>query len=447
MKRKITLMIFAMLLMTTARAQETQDTPLDSLAKVVTSIRSDLDVLKKIKLSGYVQSQFQWADSSGIKSFASGDFPANVDKRFKVRRAEFKTMYDNGVVQVIANIDVTQNGVNIKDAFGKYTEQSLKVFSLTAGIFNRPFGFEVPYSSGMLESPERSRVIQVLFPGERDCGAMITFRPKAGTVWNNLKIEGGMFNGTGNNVNDFDYEKDFIGNIHWVQSLKSEKVTFGIGASYYSGGYANPTTNVYRRVKQLASGDVGYVFDSTASNKNHISGRSYTGADAQLSVDWAAGMTTVRGEYIMGTQPGTASTSVSPGAAPTTDTYIREFNGACFFFLQNIVKTPFQIIVKYDWYDPNVDLAGDQIGKAKTFTGAQDLKYTTVGLGLAFRCTANLKFTAYYDMVTNETTNSPKLDSSGNIVKDAKGNTVYNLPGYQKDLKDNVLTLRAQFKF
>jgi hypothetical protein len=448
MKRITTYLFIAALLFTaSAKAQEGNETPLDTLTRSVQAIRSELDVLKRIKLSGYVQSQFQWADSSGIKSFAGGDFPSNTDKRFKVRRAEFKTMYDNGITQIAANIDITQNGVNIKDAFGKFTEQRLKVFSLTAGIFNRPFGFEVPYSSGLLESPERARVIQVLFPGERDCGAMIGFRPGPANIWHNLRIEGGMFNGTGNNVNDFDFQKDFIGNIHWIQTSKNEKSTFGIGASYYSGGWANGTTNVYRAVKTNANGDKAYVFDSVATNKNHISGRTYTGVDAQYSIDGPIGMTVIRGEYIMGTQPGTSSTSVSPSAQPATDTYIRHFDGAYFYFVQNIMKTPWQVIVKYDWYDPNTDLNGNDIGKAKTFTGAQDLKYTTLGLGLAFRASANVKFTAYYDLATNETTNAPKLDASGNVVKDAKGNVVYGLPGYQKDLKDNVFTLRCQFKF
>src|SRR4051812_33990373 len=131
MKRKITsvLIAFSSLIMMNAQAQETQDSPLDTLTRSVQAIRSELDILKRIKIGGYVQSQFQWADSSGIKSFAGGDFPANTDKRFKVRRAEFKTMYDNGITQIVANIDITQNGVNIKDAFGKFTEQKLKVFS------------------------------------------------------------------------------------------------------------------------------------------------------------------------------------------------------------------------------------------------------------------------------------------------------------------------------
>ena len=78
MKRKLTSLLIALsaLFMMKAQAQETQENPLDTLTRSVAAIRSELDVLKRIKLSGYVQSQFQVADSAGISSFAGGDFPA-----------------------------------------------------------------------------------------------------------------------------------------------------------------------------------------------------------------------------------------------------------------------------------------------------------------------------------------------------------------------------------
>ncbi len=408
-------------------AQETKENQLDTLTRFVNGMSDDVLKLKRIKFSGYVQAQYQSADSSGIKSFSGGDFPANTDKRFKIRRAEFKTMYDNGITQVVANIDITQNGINIKDAYGKFTEQKLRAFSLTAGIFNRPFGFEVPYSSGVLESPERSRMIQTLFPGERDLGATITFQMPNTSVLNPLKIEAGFFNGTGNNVNDFDNKKDFIGNIHWNKATKSEKISYGIGVSYYDGGIANGTKFIYSDVALLSNGNNGFKVDSTVANKFAISKRNYIGADFQLNIDWIAGMTTIRGEFIQGQQPGTSSTTTSAGTQPVTDAYIRNFNGAYFFFMQNIMQTKHQLIVKYDWYDPNTKVAGDDIGKAGTKLGATDLKYTTLGLGWAYRFDTNVKFTLYYDMVTNETSK--------------------NLAGYSQDLKDNVVTLRMQYKF
>lgn len=95
------------------------------------------------------------------------------------------------------------------------------------------------------------------------------------------------------------------------------------------------------------------------------------------------------------------------------------------------MQSPWQVIAKYDWYDPNTDVTGNEIGttvvNGLVKTNATDLKYTTIGLGLAYRWDANVKLTAYYDMVTNETSNK--------------------LSGYTKDLKDNSFTLRMQVKF
>lgn len=417
----------ASFLTSAVNAQDVTLSPLDTLTNSVVKLQSDVDVLKKIKISGYVQPQFQWADSAGIKSFAGGDFPAHVDKRFKVRRAEFKTMYDNGKTQIVANIDVTQEGINIKDAYGKFTEQWCKTFSLTAGIFNRPFGFEVPYSSGMLESPERARMSQIIFPGERDLGAMITFQLPVSSALHPLKIDAGMFNGTGNNVNDFDFQKDFIGNIHWTKTSKSEKVTYNIGGSFYKGGWANGNDTLYHNVQVQANGAVDYTKDVASSNKFAISKRIYFGGDGQLTIDWLIGITTLRAEYIQGMQPGTSSSSKSASTLPTAPTYVRNFNGAYLYFLQNIGQSKNQLIVKYDWYDPNTDVSGDEIGKSGTRLGATDIRYTTLGLGWAYRWDNNVKITAYYDKVENETS--------------------VNLKGFTHDLKDNVFTLRVQYKF
>jgi hypothetical protein len=103
--------------------------------------------------------------------------------------------------------------------------------------------------------------------------------------------------------------------------------------------------------------------------------------------------------------------------------------------------------VKYDWYDPNTEVSEEEIGKSVISTTANpmkatsstDLKYTTLGLGLAYRWDANIKITAYYDMVTNETSSSLKGISSSGAHESGKDYTI--------DLPDNVFTLRVQMKF
>jgi len=451
MKRKLYSIVLSICLAYSATAQEPEATPLDTLTNRVGMIQSNLDVLNRIKISGYLQPQFQVADSTGEQSYAGGNF-TDTDKRFQLRRARVKVQYDaplneKGIspAQFVFQIDVTQNGVTIKDMYGKLTDKWIGWFSLTAGMQNRPFGYEIGYSSSMRESPERSRVIQIIFPNERDLGAMIIIQgPKTGT-WNWLKLEAGMFNGTGApgagvNTSDFDKKKDFIGHLSMSRTVGGEKIKYGLGVSYYDGGFRIDTSNVWKPGLD-AAGTPGFLPVSTKADvapskaNREYAKRKYTGVDAQFSIDWFPGITTLRGEYLQGEQPGTSSTTTSPSApVVTNDIYNRNFNGAYFYFLQDILQTPFQAIVKYDWYDPNTDAAGDEVGKPVTgnvkATTAADLKYTTLGLGMAYRYNENIKFTAYYDMVENE--------ESSNLASGIN---------YSRDLPDNVFTLRMQVKF
>jgi phosphate-selective porin len=146
-----------------------------------------------------------------------------------------------------------------------------------------------------------------------------------------------------------------------------------------------------------------------------------------LSIDWPIGITTLRAEYIQGEQPGVAANSLSPQAAPTAAIYHRKFNGAYFYFIQNIGQSKFQAVVKYDWYDPNTEIKGLQVGKTGTNTkNVGDIRFDTWGFGLTYRINAFAKIIVYYDKVQNEKT---------------------LVPGYQTDIKDNVTTVRMQFKF
>ncbi len=445
----------SLLLTNSMNAQENANAQ-DTLAQSVLKLQSKVDAMSRVKLSGYIQAQWQIADSNGAQGYAGGNFNQFVDNRFMLRRARLKATYDGNLSQYVFQFDVSEKGVTIKDLYAKFTEPWLKAFSLTAGMQNRPFGFEIGYSSSMRESPERGRMSQILFPNERDLGAMITFQMPKGKPLDFLKIEGGLFNGTGApgqgaNTSDFDWQKDFIGRVRIDKTTANEKISYGIGASYYNGGWRNGRRNVYHMAADSA-GIMCFKRSNDTSNYGGIAERVYTGFDAQLSIDWPGGLTTLRAEYISGTQAAPGGSAPSSTTSPQTqpvdktgpDTYVRKFNGAYLYFIQNIVHSKFDIVVKYDWYAPNTDVAAGDIAKSPlafkgaTYkaTNAADIKYTTLGLGLVFKLDANVKFTAYYDMVTNESATA--LNTAG---------TAYLLPPYQHDLKDNVFTLRMQYKF
>lgn len=437
MKTYLKPMLFILLAVAgTAKAQDAELTPLDTVTINVQKLNSAMSTLQKLKITGYLQAQYQIADTLGAKSFAGGDFPAASDNRFMVRRGRIKFTYDAKLTKYVLQFDVSEKGLTIKDAYLNISDPFFNAFSLTAGVFNRPFGYEIPYSSSSRESPERSRFTQTLFPGERDLGAMLTFQMPKASPFNFLKIDAGFFTGNGTNP-EFDKKKDFIGHIGIAKSSKSEKVKYGFGFSYYNGGVyqgklANGRAAQTYELKTI-SDTVSFARIAGDSIVGSFHKRSYFGIDAQLTVETALGLSTLRGEYLAGKQPGTStSTNSTTTAVPSANSYLRNISGMYLYFVQSFTGTRLGVVAKYDIYDPNTDISGDQIGlisktgKTNAAT-AGDLKYNTLGLGIIYNFTPNVKFTAYYDMVENE------------ISK--------NLNGYTSDLPDNVWTFRLQYKF
>jgi hypothetical protein len=319
----------------------------------------------------------------------------------------------------------------LRDMFVKLYETKKHNFSMTAGMFARPFGYEVNLSSTFREAPERGRMSQILMPSERDLGAMITYEPLRREARNKkIKIDAGIFNGQGlSGRADFDSYKDFISRIT-IKPIKNKDWNFSGGLSLLYGGWRNGTKYVYE-TRSRANGDKYFEVDSTPSNIGVIAPRQYFGADVQALLHHGWGETEFRAEYWMGKQPGTATTTTNPGDTPSLNgsplpTYKRNFDGAFFVFLQNIINAKNQLIVKYDWYDPNKNVAKQDIGKPGTNLTAADIKFSTLGMGFLYHINNNIKLLLYYDIVKNETT---------------------QLSGYTEDLKDNIFTTRIHFRF
>jgi hypothetical protein len=446
-KKYLTAAFFAAVLSgLSVRAQEANTVRYEDFEQ----LQSDNAVAKRLKISGYVQAQYQKADTAGVASFAGGNFSSGIDNRMTIRRGRIKFAYDYEDAQAVIQFDLTEKGLALKDAYLSLTDPFLHTFSLTSGVFDRPFGYEISYSSSTRESPERARIFQTLFPGERDLGAKLVIQAPKTSTWNFLKMELGLINGNGINVETDSY-KDFVAHFTASKASTDEKLKWGLGASYYKGGFAATTTKLYS-VKDVSGVK---TFTAEAIKKGDRVNREYLGLEGQLSYDWSLGVTQLRAEYLFGTQPGTASNSSSLTAANTTtetvadpatgkvstntvgvDVYSRSFSGYYAYLIQNVLNTPLQAVVKYDVYDPNTDVSGNQIGAAVPSgvkTSASDVKYSTLGLGLNYRITSNLKAMAYYDIVRNETTS--------NIAKTS------TLSDLSHDRKDNVFTFRLQYKF
>ena len=100
--------------------------------------------------------------------------------------------------------------------------------------------------------------------------------------------------------------------------------------------------------------------------------------------------------------------------------------GGYAYLIQRLGKSKSELALKYDWYDPNTKLNSSDFN-AGTFMSKAELKYTSIGFGYNYYYNDNVKLMVYYNMVTNE---------------NAAG-----IAGFDKDLKDDVFTVRIQYRF
>lgn len=399
--------------------------------------RGLLDLFMKsdrLRISAYLQPQFQVAQDKGIESFEGTSFSQQVSNRFMLRRSRLRLDYlhvekeDNPSVQVVFQLDATERGFTLRDMWGRIFENKYKLFAFTTGMFARPFGFETNLSSSDRESPERGRMNQLLMRSERDLGAMLTFdaRKKIG-FFNHFKFDIGLFNGQGINVStDFDNSKDFIGRFALKPTAINKKITFSAATSILYGALLQNTK--YSYTTSTVNGIKTIVLDSTLNNLGKNAPRHYYGADAQLKIKNRIGFTELRAEYITGKHAVLENSNETPTALLTgTDGFhIRNFNGAYFYFLQHIFSTKHQLLLKFDWFDPNTKVAKNEIGAMNSNFTAANIKYSTLGFGYINYISDNAKLTFYYAKVWNEKT---------------------LLDGFSKDIKDDVFTCRLQFRF
>lgn len=401
-----------------AIAQEEELTPTEKNTQSIAALESKVNALSNLKVSGYVQAQWTWTETADKTGFQGAGKQSDVLRnQFMVRRGRIKFAYTHGVAQLVFQPDFTEKGVGVKDAYALVTAPS-KWIAGQMGIFDRPFGYEIQRSSSIRETPERSRVFLALFPGERDLGVQGIFKGKSG-VLADFTLNAGLFNGNGIGQ-ETDSKKDFIGKLAYLK--KTSNASIGAAVSYYDGG--------------VLQGDSSYVytdgtgFVKTDEEKYSYAKRQYIGASAQYVQDWKLGTTYLCAEYIMGSQPGTSKVNANPNGTSlgngTEKLYLRDFNGYYIQLAQNIGATKHTIVLKYDVYDPNTKISGEELGKMKS-TSAADVAYTTIGLGYNYRLNANVKLTAYYDMVSHETS--------------------ANLKGYEDQIAQDTFTARVQIKF
>lgn len=386
----------------------------------------------RIYITGYLQPQFQVAQEKGAKSYNGGDFATHVNNRFMLRRGRIRFDYarlnknEKLAVYFVFQFDGTERGVVIRDFWGRIFDNKWQNFAFTIGMFARPFGYEINLSSSDRETPERGRMSQILMRSERDLGAMISFEPRRPNhPLRHLKIDAGFFNGQGLNAGaEYDSYKDFITRASFKNYPVTKELTMSVGLSYFNGGLFQNTRYTYQ-VNGDGSGKF-FAVDSSLNNVGRKAPRRYYGTDMQWKWKHSYGNTELRAEYWRGTQTASAGTSETPAALLQEPYYLRKFDGAFVYLLQNVVNPHHQLGIKFDWYDPNTKVKGEEIGMAGNNINATNIKYTTLSFGYNFYMNENVRLMFWYDIVKNEHT---------------------SLTEYTGDLKDNIFTTRLHFRF
>lgn len=384
------------------------------------TMESVVNELAKIKVSGYIQAQYEMYDSwasDGTQHGVQVTGSAYEDNSFYIRRARIKFTYKpiDGVNFVLQpNFEVHQ--VTMKDAYVQLNDRWLNTFSLWVGQFNRPT-YDVEYSSSSREFAERSLMTRTLYPTERDQGAKL--EADFATNFNfPLRLQFAVLNGNfgegalANQAKDVDNGKDFMARGVYSYKLTSKGLGIDFGAHTYLGN----TTVITQTSPATVFKDVNN--NPFTPNVGYKMKKELFGAEMQLYYDFLGGLS-LKGEYIRGTYSGTTNTAQVNTLFNANK--IRNVEGYYISFVKNVGKVN-EASLRYDVFDPNTRLSGDAV-KTK-----DDLKYNNWTFAWQYFYNDNIKIMACYVMPINE----KSLNAGADFIKDKH---------------DNIFTLRLQARF
>lgn len=388
------------------------------------TIESDLLKLTRIKLSGYIQAQYDMYDFQDDKG-PVGTTAAPVTNSFYIRRARLKFTYETlEGVKFVLQPDFAFDKVSVKDAYVVLNDRWTQTYSLTVGQFNR-LSYEVEFSSNFREFLERTRMTNTIYPNERDLGAKL--EANFVTKYNfPLKAQLAVFNGnfgegsTANQVRDIDSNKDVMARLVYNIQIPSRGIGIDIGGHGYFGStkvLPQPVTTPITPPSVFSDVNNNPFTPEVGATLK----KDWYGVETQIYYDFFGG-TSIKAEYIAGTISG--STNPLETYTAFAANKVRAFSGFYLSFMKNIGKSH-QAIVRFDQYDPNTKLSGFDVNRI------DDIKYNTWNFGWQYFYDENVKVVLGYNMPLNE-----KSDKVGGDFGTDK-----------KDRKDSTFSIRIQAKF
>jgi hypothetical protein len=351
-----------------APAQETSDSPsseeqidqlegqLEGMTEQLQTLQSDVDKLKKFKFSGYIQARWDRSENSSDSIRVAGTTitPANTN-RFFIRRGRLKLTYEaselaSGVFYIDGSSSSSATGITVRmiEAYVVLRDPwtVMHLHQLLMGQMNVPFGYEIERSSSTREVLERSRAANVLFPGERDRGLQIR---NDWTTW--LQTSFGVWNGPGIADALLPVQAPTSGKPVSARVRVDRGVLAG-GLSWYGGDEVYPLTGPDATVDKRRLGfDVEGYYELPALGGGSVTFEFY---DAEgLNADAIKANTTA----LKDTAGATIGTVLKPGS--TASSLASESRGWYAMWVQNLGAHA-QFALRYDTYDPNLDLDHDQ---------------------------------------------------------------------------------------
>lgn len=399
----------------------------ESMTEQVSIMQSSLDKLSKIKISGYIQAQFETYDTwnSGIHGVNPVSGSPAITNSFSLRRARVKFTYEalDGVTFVLCpNFEIDR--VRLTDVYAQLNDRWLQTFSLWVGLFNRPT-YDVEYSSASREFAERSLVTRTLYPQERDMGAKL----EANFLTNfeiPLKLQLAVLNGNfglgpaTNQVKDIDNYKDVM--VRAVYSFKFPSK--GLGIDLGGHGYFGHNAIISQTTVPAVFSDVnGNLFTPKVGDDLN---KTWYGAEMQVYYDFLGG-TSLKTEYISGSMTGFKSTDFPSQVNPlfTTNNKVRNIEGYYISLIKNLGQDH-MISFRYDVFDPNTKKSGNQVSTI------DDLKFHNWTFAYQYFFSENIKIMLSYTMPINEKSANPGITNSN---------------WANADHKDDSLTIRFQTRF
>jgi hypothetical protein len=413
----------------------------DALNEQISPLQEQVDKMAKLKISGYMQAQYEIYNFQDVPVVIKGTAPVldktvdyqlkpgtpetnaslttntvDVTNSFVIRRARVKFTYQpiEGVTFVLQP-NFAFSAVTLKDAYVQLNDPWINTFQLWIGQFNRP-DYEVEFSSRDRIILERSRMSGILYPSERDLGAKLV--ANFATQYEiPLNIELAFFNGNfgegviANQEKDVDSQKDVMVRANYSLNFKNIGLGVDFGASQY-----------YGKNTVFVAGNFSDVNNTTfAANIGDKLDKHWTGFELQAFYDVLGGFA-LKSEYNFGTISGQTSAVNALNNNPGFNfSGVRDFVGY-YVTLEKNFGTKYQAGVRYDSWDPNSRLSGNDV------TVAPDLRVHTWSFALDYFFTNTTKIVLGYSMPINETSSTV-----GGI--------------YNSDVKNNTTTLRFQVNF